>query len=146
MKRTEFIRSCGKLCLGAFLTGGMLESCGTTKIFNAKLSESDLIVPLSEFEMATSGGKSYKKYVVVQNHLLQYPVCVFRSDPKKYQAFQMRCTHQGVELQVFGDRLQCPAHGSEFNASGAVSGGPATEPLRKFETRIENNELKIALR
>jgi Rieske Fe-S protein len=58
----------------------------------------------------------------------------------------MRCTHQGTELQVFGDRLQCPAHGSEFTNTGMVQNGPADDPLRTFPVRIEANTLKIDLK
>jgi Rieske Fe-S protein len=57
----------------------------------------------------------------------------------------MQCTHQGAELQAFGDKLQCPAHGSEFSNRGQVESGPATAPLRTFPVSADNNELKISL-
>jgi Rieske Fe-S protein len=58
----------------------------------------------------------------------------------------MRCTHQGTELQVFGDKLQCPAHGSEFNSKGGVQNGPADTTLRTFPVEIKNNLLHISLK
>jgi Rieske Fe-S protein len=58
----------------------------------------------------------------------------------------MRCSHQGAELQVFGDKLQCPAHGSEFDNKGGVQSGPADIKLRTFAVVIENNQLKISLK
>ncbi len=58
----------------------------------------------------------------------------------------MKCTHQGTELQVFGDKLQCPAHGSAFNYRGKVENGPANTSLRTFPVTIHNNELKISLK
>jgi Rieske Fe-S protein len=58
----------------------------------------------------------------------------------------MVCTHQGAELQVFGDKLQCPAHGSEFSNRGVLENGPANRDLRKFPIVIENNTLKISLK
>jgi len=58
----------------------------------------------------------------------------------------MRCTHQGAELQVFGDKFQCPAHGSEFNSNGGIQNGPADMKLRTFAITIENNQLKISLK
>jgi Rieske Fe-S protein len=57
----------------------------------------------------------------------------------------MKCTHQGTELQVFGDRLQCPAHGSEFTLDGNVKNGPADTALRTFPVIKENKTLKIDL-
>ena len=87
-----------------------------------------------------------KKYIVVNNDILQYPICVYRFSEKEYSALWMRCTHQGTELQVFGDKLQCPAHGSEFNNMGAVQNGPADAMLRTFPITIEKNQLKISLK
>jgi Rieske Fe-S protein len=58
----------------------------------------------------------------------------------------MKCTHQGSELQVFGDALQCPSHGSEFDKHGGLLNGPADKPLRTFPVKIENDQLKISLK
>ena len=58
----------------------------------------------------------------------------------------MRCTHQGTELQASGDRLQCPAHGSEFDNKGTVKTGPADKALRSFPVTVSNNQLFIDLK
>lgn len=58
----------------------------------------------------------------------------------------MQCTHQGAELQVFGDKLQCPAHGSEFSNKGSLENGPADRNLRNFPIIIDNGTLKISLK
>ncbi len=111
----------------------------------AQLVGADMIVPVSAFESEKSGTIYYKKYVIAQHENLQYPICIYRISANEYQALLMKCTHQGTELQVFGDRLQCPAHGSEFTRNGAVQNGPAEEPLRTFRVQIENETLKIHL-
>ena len=123
----------------------LLASCSTAKIATATIEGSDMIVPLADFITQKSDRTSYKKYLVVQNEKLKYPICVFRFDENNYEALLMRCTHQGNELQVFGDKLQCPAHGSEFNNRGDVKHGPAATALRKFPVTITNNQLKISL-
>ncbi|HEY8934301.1 MAG TPA: Rieske (2Fe-2S) protein, partial [Cyclobacteriaceae bacterium] len=74
-----------------------------------------------------------------------FPICVYRISPEIYHALWMQCTHQGTELHVFGDRLQCPAHGSEFKINGEVQNGPADKALRTFSTTIADNKLKIRL-
>lgn len=84
--------------------------------------------------------------MVVQNDILQYPVCVYRINENEYTALWMQCTHQGAELQVFGDKLQCPAHGSDFTNTGIVQSGPADRKLRTFPVTIEANQLKISLK
>ena len=129
--------------MGGTLAALFLEGCSNTKIIPGVISNSDLVVPLSAF--STKGG-GYRKYVVVQNERLNYPICLYRHSEKQYAALLMRCTHQGTELQVFGDRLQCPAHGSEFNNRGVVQNGPADTDLRTFPVTIQPNQINISLK
>ena len=143
MVRKEFIRSCGFACLGGTALVAMLEGCGSTKIVAGTISNSDLVVPASSFALK---GNKFRRYVVVQNDNLKYPICLYRLDLDKYAALLMRCTHQGTELQVFGDRLQCPAHGSEFNNKGIVQNGPANQNLRTFPVTIQNDQINISLK
>lgn len=124
----------------------MLESCSATKIINASIAGSDMIVPLKHFEMQKNDRKDFKKYLVVQNEQLQYPICIYRFDDNTYKALLMKCTHQGTELQVFGDKLQCPSHGSEFNNHGGVESGPAGRALRTLPVTINNGQLEISLK
>jgi len=101
------------------------------------------VVPVSAF---LTKQKSFHKYVVVQNEKLKFPICVYRFNEKEYTALLMRCTHQGAELQVFGDRLECPAHGSEFNNKGVVQNGPADTNLRNFPVTIQNGQIRVSLK
>jgi Rieske Fe-S protein len=147
MNRKEFVKSCGLSCLGFLVVPGMLNGCAGTKYINALIEGSNLIVPLSEFEIVKENTPAqYRKYVVVQHDNLQFPICVYRISSDTYHALWMKCTHQGTELHVFGDKLQCPAHGSEFTNAGAVQNGPAAEALRTFPIAVANNTLKIDLR
>lgn len=146
MDRKDFIKSCGFACIGGTGLSALLQSCGTTSLLSGKIAGDNLVVPVSDFE--TKNGKDiyFKKYIVIQNDILQYPVCIYRFNENEYSALWMRCTHQGTELQVFGDKLQCPAHGSEFDSRGGIQNGPADKKLRTFPVTIENNQLKISLK
>lgn len=146
MDRKDFIKSCGFACMGSAGMATLLQSCAATKIASAKILGDDLVVPLANFETKAGSEKHFKKYVVVQNDLLQYPVCVYRISENEYTALWMQCSHQGAELQVFGDKLQCPAHGSEFDNKGGLQSGPADKKLRTFPVVIENTQLKISLK
>ena len=141
MERKEFIRTCGFACLGGLALSALLESCGSTKTIEGTISSSDLVVPIASF----INNNTFKKYVVVHHEKLKYPICVYRFSDSQYIALLMRCTHQGAELQVFGDRLECPAHGSEFNNKGIVQNGPADANLRTFPITIINNQLNIRM-
>ncbi len=145
MNRRKFLTTTCIGCMSGGLMLSLLEGCSTTKVATAAIEGSDMIVPLADFITKKGDQTTYKQYLVVQHEKLKYPICVFRFDENNYEALLMRCTHQGTELQVFGDRFQCPAHGSEFNNHGEVKQGPAATSLRKFPVTITNNQLKISL-
>jgi len=121
---------------------GALESCGTSKMVTGTINNSNLVVPMTAFQ---SNG-AYNKYIVVQQEQLKYPICVYRFSQNEYSAVLMRCTHQGAELQVFGDKLECPAHGSTFSNTGQVKNGPADTNLRTFPVIVQNDQLLISLK
>lgn len=146
MHRKDFIKSCGMGCMAVLGASALLQSCAHTKYLNAAIEGSDMLVPLKDFAITAKGTTQYRKYVVVQNDRLQFPICVYRISENEYHALWMKCTHQGAELQVFGDRLQCPAHGSEFTHNGMVQNGPAATHLRTFPVTVSDNYLKIDLR
>ncbi len=146
MDRKKFIKTCGFACLGGVSVAAILQGCGPAKMVAAPIEGSDLVLPVSEFETLVKGEKQFRPYLVVQNEQLQYPICVYRFSDAQYTALLMRCAHQGTELQVFGNKLQCPAHGSEFSNSGEVLNGPADAPLRTFPVTVQNLQLKISLK
>jgi len=145
MNRKEFIKKCSFACAGGSLFG-VLQRCESVKLVTASMVGSDLVVPVSEFEFLKKDQVQFRNYIVVQNDRLQYPVCVYRMSNTDYSALWMRCTHQGTELQAFGDKLHCPAHGSEFNKKGGVENGPAANALRTFPVVVADGQLKISLK
>ena len=146
MDRKEFIKNCGFACVGGGALATLLQSCGVSKTLSGTINDSDLIVAVQDFETKAGNETHYKKYIIVNNDVLKFPICLYRFDAKNYSALWLRCAHQGAELQVFGDKLQCPAHGSEFNNQGAVKNGPASMNLRTFPVTIAKNEILIDLR
>jgi len=145
MNRKKFIKTCGFACLGGMSVAALLPACSPSKVLSAPIEGSDLVVPVSAFETLVKGEKQFRPYLVVQNERLQYPICVYRFGDANYTALLMQCTHQGAELQVFGSKLQCPAHGSEFTNTGEVLSSPADKPLRTFPVAVQNLQLKISL-
>lgn len=146
MDRKKFIQSCSMACVGGGAMALLLQSCGVSTTLTGSISDSDLVVLKTDFETKAGNETHYKKFIIVHNDTLKYPICVYRFDEQHYSALWMQCTHQGAELQVFGDKLQCPAHGSEFNNKGDVVSSPADKSLRSFPVRVENDQLKISLK
>jgi Rieske Fe-S protein len=146
MNRKEFLKTCGFGCVAGIAGVSLLESCSSSKVMTKQIIGSEILLPTADFEIKYNGKIKYKKYIVIQNEALQFPICVYRFDVGNYTALLMKCTHQGAELQVYGDKLQCAAHGSEFSNKGIVEDGPANTNLRSFPILIENNILKISLK
>ena len=146
MDRKQFLKTCGFGCLAALTGATLLQSCASPPILSREITDSDLLVPVSDFIIQKGTKTEFKKYIIIQNEILKAPICVYRFSAEDYCAMFMLCTHQGAELQVFGDKLQCPAHGSEFSSRGVLENGPAERDLRKFPIAIENNFLKISLK
>lgn len=145
MKRNKFLKICGLGCLGLVSGTLLLESCAGVNYVTGTLNNEFLEFPTAEFEIEKDNETHFRKYIVVDNSNLKFPICVYRNSKSDYTALLMRCTHQGNELQVFGDRLQCPAHGSEFTKSGVVQNGPAEANLRTFPIQINQDTLTLNL-
>lgn len=64
-----------------------------------------------------------------------------------FYAIEDTCTHDGGELAggaVEGDVVICPRHGARFCLrTGAALTPPAYEPVRTFETRIEDGFVEV---
>lgn len=144
MNRQEFIKTCGFACAGVLVFGSTFHSCSSVKMVSGIIEDDVIIVNLSDFIIEKEN--SFRKYVIVQNDKLKFPISLYRINDTQYSALWMQCTHQGTELTAFGDRLQCSAHGSEFDKNGNVTNGPASNNLKTFPVVIEKESLKISLK
>jgi cytochrome b6-f complex iron-sulfur subunit len=69
---------------------------------------------------------------------------VTRTSATAFLAVTAQCTHEAcVVSNATGTSYVCPCHGSEFDSSGRVIVGPASAPLRQFQTQFANNVLTI---
>jgi Rieske Fe-S protein len=51
--------------------------------------------------------------------------------------FSAICTHLGCTVQADGDKLNCPCHGSQYDAlTGKVLRGPAPDPLPSIPVTV----------
>jgi Rieske Fe-S protein len=144
--RKTFIKTCGYSCLGATSISILLQGCVSTKTINSPIENDNVIVPLSAFEKEKNGEKQILDYVIVQNRQLSFPIYVFRFSNTEYTALYLKCTHQGTELNAYGEKLVCSSHGSEFDNKGNVTKGPATMPLRSLSTKINAQNISISLK
>lgn len=142
MKRLEFIKTCGLACVGLSSAGMFLSSCVSTKHITANIIGDNLVIPKEDFMKKDD----YLGSLIVRNENLQYPIVVYRFSEEEYSALYLQCSHQGNELNAYGDKLVCSAHGSEFDNRGVATSGPATDPLRTFPVNTDSKNIIISLK
>ncbi len=146
MDRKTFIKAGCMACASMGFLATMLQSCAPVRYVTAGLNNDGMLIDPKEFETKHKGEVSYRSYIIARHDDLKYPVCIYRVEEGKYSALLMSCTHQGAELQVSGDQLTCPAHGSEFDKYGKVTQSPAAADLRSFPVSLIDGKLFIDLR
>jgi cytochrome b6-f complex iron-sulfur subunit len=71
---------------------------------------------------------------------------VARTGQDSFNAFTAICTHEQCTVSGFqSGAFVCPCHGSQYNTSGQVQQGPATQRLQQFATQFTNNVLTITV-
>ncbi|GAA3016648.1 Rieske (2Fe-2S) protein [Streptomyces fulvorobeus] len=72
-------------------------------------------------------------------------VVVTQPKAGEFKAFSSKCTHQGCSVKGISEGvINCPCHGSTFDAAtGAVTGGPATQPLPAKAIKVEAGSISL---
>jgi cytochrome b6-f complex iron-sulfur subunit len=70
------------------------------------------------------------------------PIVVAQPSAGKAVAFSAVCTHMGCTVAPTGEHLNCPCHGSQYDAfTGAVLKGPATKPLASVPVHVADGKV-----
>jgi cytochrome b6-f complex iron-sulfur subunit len=70
------------------------------------------------------------------------PIIVAQPSAGKAVAFSAICTHMGCTVAPAGKQLDCPCHGSQYNAlTGAVLRGPAPKPLPSVPVHVADGNV-----
>ena len=88
--------------------------------------------------LATSAEIPVGSAIVARGTLISQP------SPGVFKGFVARCTHAGCALGVKDGVAVCPCHGSRFAFDGAVTQGPATEPLTPRALAVQGGEIIVA--
>lgn len=72
-------------------------------------------------------------------------IIVARLSITEFTALSRACTHAGTPVNYRANEQDflCPNHGSIFSVNGSVVRGPATSALRKFNTELNGNLLRV---
>tara|TARA_B100000959_G_scaffold87853_1_gene93095 strand:- start:1257 stop:1745 length:489 start_codon:yes stop_codon:yes gene_type:complete len=71
-------------------------------------------------------------------------ILLYRQSDTNVLAFSRNCTHNGCTIGSFHNgKSACPCHDSQFDTSGNVLNGPATNPLTQYSATITGNIVTI---
>jgi Rieske Fe-S protein len=71
---------------------------------------------------------------------------IARTGTATFSAIDAVCTHEGCTVTgADGATYVCPCHGSRYNRTGQVVGGPAKASLRQFATTFTDGVVTIAV-
>jgi cytochrome b6-f complex iron-sulfur subunit len=144
MQRKEFIKTCSGLCLVGLGRAAVLSSCGSANYYAKHTEQENKIEVLKkEFLIQKKGNAKQREYVLVTSDQLQTPICLYKHSDEDYTALLMLCTHQGCELTVAGQMLNCPCHGSDFDSRGIVQNPPADKNLTSFKVSTDAEKIYI---
>jgi cytochrome b6-f complex iron-sulfur subunit len=93
----------------------------------------DLSAPANA-ALATEGGYVYSNGVIIA-----------KITGGSFVALSQACTHQGntVVYRLGSNDFYCGAHGSIYSTSGAVTRGPAPNPLRAYACTLSGTSLRV---
>ncbi|MFP4006549.1 MAG: ubiquinol-cytochrome c reductase iron-sulfur subunit [Spirulinaceae cyanobacterium] len=68
-------------------------------------------------------------------------------DTQEIIALNPTCTHKGciVDYDGAAQAFACPCHGAKYDATGAVTNGPAEDPLSVLESREEGDAIFVKI-
>ncbi len=135
INRLDFLKQLGLsgATLMAFYCAGTLSSCSKSSTNVAPLSSSGVTLDLTTAAYASL--KNVGSYVYSGN------VLVAHIKNGSYIALSKVCTHEGTTVQYVAgsDSIYCPNHGAKFTTTGAVTQGPANNPLTQYKTILSTD-------
>jgi Rieske Fe-S protein len=132
--RRDFVRiGAGMLAVFA------LDGCATLMTRRVALAENRVEIDLRQFpELEDTGGA-----VRLLPDGWTEPFYLLALEGGGYAAISPICTHLECTVEVNGDRLVCPCHGSTFDREGQVLLGPAERPLRRFPVQVRGEGVLV---
>lgn len=88
--------------------------------------------------------ESQTGWIVTEEEISVY---VLTENGREFLALSNICTHLGCRVRWISEQGQyfCPCHNAAFDELGFVVAGPPPEPLERYETKVEDDQLYVLL-
>jgi Rieske Fe-S protein len=136
MDRREFVVSCALAGCGLMLSGCVAMVTHPVPVSGGRVQLSLASYP----ELAKPNGA-----IRILPAAASDPIYVLAVGTSEYRAVSPICTHRGCTVDVQGERLVCPCHGSTYDRNGTVLRGPAERALTRYPVAREGDTLVITL-
>lgn len=132
LDRREFVVSC------AVLSAAFLSGCASMVTHPVPIAAGRIRVALAQYpELSRADGA-----VKLQPEGMADPIFLLAT-PGGFVAVSPICTHRGCTVDVHGERLVCPCHGSTYDREGTVLKGPAQRALTRYPVERAGDVLTI---
>jgi cytochrome b6-f complex iron-sulfur subunit len=130
LQRRDFIGVCASLAAAP-----LAAACASVLVRQVPVSDGRVALALAQHPELQQAGATLQ---VLPDGEAQ-PLIVIVGAAGEYAALSSECTHRGCTVEVEGDRLVCPCHGSTYDRKGDVLRGPAERSLRRYPTRVTSD-------
>lgn len=133
--RRDFVATCVVTCAGALLAG-----CVSMVTHPVPVAGGRARIDLANHPELTRPGGAIK----IQPEGIAEPIYVLAT-ANGFTAVSPICTHRGCTVDINGERLVCPCHGSTYDREGRVLKGPAQRALQRYAVSQSGNQLLLEL-
>ena len=134
LRRREFLGLCA--CVAA---GSVLGACASVLVRQVPVSNGRVELPLVQYPELGQAGAALQILPEGQTQ----PLIVIVDAEGKHSVISSECTHKGCTVEVQGERIVCPCHGSTYDRKGDVLKGPAQRSLRRYPSRLTSGGVLI---
>ena len=129
--RRRFVGDCARVCACA-VASSLLGACASVLTRPVTPVNGRILLPLVQYpELAEPGGS-----LKILPDGASDPLYVLALGGGAFTVLSPICTHLGCTVDIQGERLVCPCHGSTYDRRGNVLQGPAERPLERLAASL----------
>ena len=134
LRRREFLGLCA--CVAA---GSVLGACASVLVRQVPVSNGRVELALVQYPELSQAGATLQILPEDQTQ----PLIVIVDAEGRHRVLSSECTHRACTVDVQGERIVCPCHGSTFDRQGNVLRGPAQRPLHRYPARLTSDGVLV---